>query len=273
VLPTGLDQDQYLTAIQVLPGEKRIVHHVLLFADPTGESERLDANDTGPGYECFGGMGVGIGTGLVDILEGASIIGGWVPGSRPQSLPEGVGIKLSKVARIVMQVHYFGGSEGGVDQTKAGLYFAKAPVQRRLFYLPLADTTFKIPAYAKDYEVKTEFTVPPLLDAKLIQIAPHMHLLGKQIKVESEYRGDKTDLVFIDDWDFHWQGFYTYETEQPIKSGTVLRLTCTYDNSEDNFENPNTPPKIVGWGEGTQDEMCLAYLGVTFDFGALLGLR
>ena len=272
VLPTGLDEDQYLTAVQVLPGNKRIVHHVLLFVDSTGTAERLDEKDDGPGYDCFGGLGIDIGMGLAD-LEAASVVGGWVPGMRTQVLPEGVGIKLSRKARIIMQVHYFGGSSGGEDQTKAGLYFSKQPVERRMFYLPLANMTFKIPAGEPNYEVKAEFPVPLFLDAKLIQIAPHMHLLGKKIKVEVQRRDQVEPLVRIDDWDFHWQGFYTYEKEISVRSGSVIRLSCTYDNSENNPENPNAPPKAVGWGEGTQDEMCLAYMGVTFDFASLIGLK
>jgi hypothetical protein len=192
---------------------------------------------------------------------------------RAQTLPEGVGIKLSKQIRVVMQVHYFGGSEGGLDRTRAGVYFATKAVERRMLYVPLVNTTFRIPTGVKDYDVIAEFPILPLLDAQLIQIAPHMHLLGTKIKVEVERRDEKQSLIYIDHWDFHWQGFYTYQDEVPLKSGSRVRLTCTYDNSEDNSHNPHSPPKEVRWGEGTQDEMCLAYLGVTLDYGPLLGLR
>ena len=142
-----------------------------------------------------------------------------------------------------------------------------------MFYLPLANTTFKIPAGETAYQVKADFTVPLFLDAKLIQIAPHMHLLGKKIKVELQRRDEVESLIRFEDWDFHWQGFYTYLKEIPIPSHSTIRLTCTYDNSENNLQNPNAPPKEVGWGEGTQDEMCLAYMGVTFDYASLIGLR
>jgi hypothetical protein len=270
VINTGLEADAYLTAVQVIPGNKRIAHHVLLFLDSTGKGEELDAQDEAPGYPCFGGPGFDVGS---SILDGFSIAGGWVPGMQTQALPEGVGIKLPKNARVIMQVHYFGGSQGGTDRTKAGLYFAKKPAERRLIYVPLVNTTFKIPPGETKYEVKAELPVLPFLDAKLIQIAPHMHLLGKQIKVEVERRGETQSLIYIDHWDFHWQGFYTYQNEVSLKSGSTIRMTCTYDNSENNLHNPNWPPKVVGWGEGTQDEMCLTFLGVTFDYGRLLGLN
>ena len=139
--------------------------------------------------------------------------------------------------------------------------------------MPLVNTTFKIPPNESNYEVTAQLPVYPFLDAKLIQIAPHMHLLGKQIKVEVERRGETQSLIYIDDWEFHWQGFYTYQNEVPLRSGSTIRLSCKFDNSENNLENPNSPPKEVGWGEGTRDEMCLAFLGVTFDNGRMLGLN
>jgi hypothetical protein len=256
VIPPGLDEDRYLTAIQVLPGNRRIVHHVILFLDSTGQAERFGAAAEGPGYECFGGPGTP--------LSLDTVAAGWVPGMRTQPLPDGVGILIPKNARIVMQVHYHGGSQGGTDITRAGLYFSKQRIDRRLFYVPLVNTRFEIPPDEKDHEVTAEIPILPLLDAKLIQIAPHMHLLGKQIKVEVERRGEKQSLIYIDDWDFHWQGFYSYQNEVPLRSGSTLKLTCTFNN--------NTGKK-VRWGEGTEDEMCLAFLGVTFDNGRLLGLQ
>ena len=107
----------------MIPGNKRIAHHVLLFLDSTGQAEQLDAKDDVPGYECFGGPGFEVGA---SILDGFAIAGGWVPGMQTQALPEGVGIKLPKNARVIMQLHYFGGSQGGTDRTKAGLYFSKS---------------------------------------------------------------------------------------------------------------------------------------------------
>lgn len=272
VLPTGLDADQYLTGVQVSPGNRQIVHHVLLYLDSTGQAEKLDAKDPDPGYDCFGGLGIDVPQGLAQITA-FSVIGGWVPGMRALTLPEGIGTYLSKDARIVMQVHYYGGGQGGEDQTKVGLYTAKKRVQRRMFYLPLANTTFKIPPGEADYEVTANIPIPLFFDAKLVQIAPHMHLLGKRIEVELERDDSKQSLILIDDWDFHWQGFYSYVNEVPLKAGSTIRVNCRYDNSENNPENPNSPPIEIGWGEGTKDEMCLAYVGVTFDNAALIGLQ
>jgi hypothetical protein len=271
VIPTGLNEDKFLSAAQVFPGNRQVVHHVILFLDTTGQAEKLDENDPDPGYECFGGPGIDIGAGgLTSILDLSAGLGGWVPGMRTQHLPDGVGLFLPQRAKIVMQVHYYPAGRPGPDQTKVGLYYSKAPVERRMRYIPIVNTTFAIPPGAPDHEVRAALPVPPLLDAHLIQIVPHMHLLGRKISVLAERRGIETSLVRIDDWDFNWQGFYTYTQPVALPSLTTVRLTCKFDNSTENPRNPHNPLTTVRWGEGTEDEMCLVFLGVTFDRENLL---
>jgi hypothetical protein len=276
VIPTDLDDDKYVTAVQVLPGNKQIVHHVLLFIDSTGEGEKLDARDEGPGYECYGGPGFidgGVVGSVATALDLVGGLGGWVPGMRAQPLPEGVALFLPKRAKIVMQVHYYPGGRPGPDQTRVGLYYSKTPVEKRLRYLPILNSSFKIQPGENDRNVTAEFRVPFFAPAKVIQIAPHMHLLGRKIKVEMTSRGETETLIAIDDWDFNWQGFYTYEEPVKVPGNSLVRLTCNFDNSEGNPRNPSNPLKEVGWGEGTEDEMCLAFLGVTLDFENLLPFR
>src|SRR5439155_24042070 len=96
---------------------------------------------------------------------------------------------------------------------------------------------------------------------------------GQQIRMDLQYRdGSTKPLIFIDNWDFNWQGFYTFQEPMVLPSGATVKLSATYDNSENNPRNPNNPLKAVGWGEGTEDEMCLGFLGVIFDNENLLGL-
>jgi hypothetical protein len=267
VIPSGLTEDKWVTGVQVLPGNKQIVHHVILYVDQTGASDKLDGQDGNPGYDCYGGPGFDLFSGgnLVAALNLTASLGGWVPGSRVQPLPDGVGMLLTKDSRIVMQVHYFPNGRPGPDQTQIGLYFAKTPIQQRMRYFPLVNTTFQIPPGDADYQVTNSFTVPFFLDAHAVQIVPHMHLLGRKIRVTATQGDQSSDMVYIDDWDFNWQGFYTYKTAVALPAGTTVKLTCEFDNTADNAKNPNDPLKVVTWGEGTQDEMCLAFMGLTFD--------
>ncbi len=265
VLPAGLDEDKWIDAVQVVPGNRAVVHHVILFVDAAGESEALDAAEEGPGYTCVGGPGIDFTGGLLS-LDAISMLGGWVPGTRAQRLPEGVGLYLPKGARIVMQVHYYPGGRPGEDQTKLGLYYSQKPVARRLRYIPVANTKFAIPAGEKAHEVRASMDMPFFLTGKAWQIVPHMHLLGREIKVELVKRDRSVEpMIYIDNWDFNWQNFYMYKNPVSLPAQTQVRVTCKYDNSAENPKNPSNPLKVVKWGEGTEDEMCIGFLGVTFD--------
>jgi hypothetical protein len=100
----------------------------------------------------------------------------------------------------------------------------------------------------------------------LIAIHPHMHLLGREMKVWAKLPDDSTrPLVHVDDWDFNWQGFYFYKTPVALPLGTWIELTAAWDNSEANPRNPNRPPKPVRWGERTVDEMGHAAIIYTID--------
>jgi hypothetical protein len=261
VIPTDFDTQQFISAVQVVPGNKQIVHHVILYIDTTGKADQLDGKDGQPGYTCFGGPGDGVATTLGNIL------GGWVPGQRTRALPDGIAVALPPKARVVMQVHYYPSGKPGPDQTKVGVYFAKAQVDRRLIFIPVIQDKLKIQPDDANAVRTASFAIPPFLDAKGIVIAPHMHLLGRTINVElqSADKQTTTPMIFIDDWDFNWQGFYTWTEPVPLPALSTIKLTCSFDNTTNNPRNPNNPLKVVDWGEGTEDEMCLAFIGVTFN--------
>ena len=104
------------------------------------------------------------------------------------------------------------------------------------------------------------------MDFNAIGVTPHMHLLGRSMKVTATTPdGRVVPLVWIDDWDFHWQGGYTFAKPIPLPAGTRIDVEAVYDNSTKNRKNPNTPPRETRWGENTTDEMCIAFLGVTLD--------
>jgi copper type II ascorbate-dependent monooxygenase-like protein len=266
VLPANFDNTQYLSAVDVLPGNRQIVHHVLLFTDTTGQAAQMDGQDGEPGYPCFGGPGFA--------LQLNGTLGGWAPGQRSRFLPDGIGIEVTKGARIVMQVHYFPVGRTGPDQTQVGLYYSKKDIQQRLFMIPIVNQTFKIPAGESSYNVNAQFRVTPLLDSKVIWVYPHMHLLGRKINVDvTDSKGNVRPMILEDNWDFNWQGSYTYTEPMAVPNGSTVKLTCTFDNSDTNPKNPNNPLVDVTWGERTTDEMCLVFMGVTLDYEKLLPLR
>lgn len=254
-IPTNLTSDQYVSTIDVRPGDRNTVHHVIAFIDTNGSSANLESKDGAPGYQCFGGPGFSI-TSL-----DATTLGGWAPGFRPVPLPEGVSFALPKNSRIVLQVHYHVHTGSPVpDQTQIGIYYSKTKPTKLLRILPLVNTTFTIPPNDPNYRVTASFN-NVFANAHLWLIAPHSHLLGKKMKVTTQ----SSCLIDIEDWDFNWQGMYRYNTPVALPIGTKVSLEAIYDNSTGNLRNPNNPPVPVSWGEATTDEMCLAFLGITLD--------
>jgi hypothetical protein len=114
--------------------------------------------------------------------------------------------------------------------------------------------------------VRASWTVPPGRDLHANTISPHMHLLGREMKVTATYPdGTVRPLIHIDDWDFHWQGTYTFAQTIPLPSGTRIDMVAVFDNSADNRRQPNRPPRPVRWGDGTTDEMAIVFVGFTVD--------
>jgi mono/diheme cytochrome c family protein len=267
VLPTNLAENRYSRAVEIQPGARKMVHHVILFIDTSGQAQKLDDADPGPGYSCFGGPGF-------SVNAVAPSLGGWAPGNQPTFLPDGLGMSLPKGAAVVMQVHYSAHNGiGASDQSSVGIYFTKAPVEKRVLIAPIINQNFLIPAGASNYEVTASIPFLPF-DAHMIGVTPHMHLLGKTMNVTASTPDGKTVcLAEVPDWDFNWQNTYAYKSAIAAPFGTTLSLTARYDNSDNNLRNPNNPPKAVGWGENTTDEMCIGFVSFTLDAENLASSR
>ncbi len=253
VVPTGLPEDVYISAIEYRPGNRQVVHHMLTYVDVKGEARKRDAGDPGPGYECFSGPQVEI----------HGDLGGWAPGNEPSRLPEGIGRSLPKGADVVMQLHYHPSGKPETDRSRVGLHFSRKPVKQILHWSAAINMEgLKLPAGASNVEIKAAWPVP--VDVQAHAVTPHMHLLGRDMLMTVTYPDGRTeDLVKIADWDFAWQNTYYFAKPLDLPKGSVVRVVAHYDNSAGNPRNPNHPPKAVRWGEGTADEMCIGFVAVT----------
>jgi peroxiredoxin len=252
VVPSGLTEDKYVSAVEFRAGNRSVVHHILAFVDVSGKARERDNADPGPGYSCFGGPG--------DPIHGG--LGGWAPGNRPAYLPDGVGRSLPAKSDVIIQVHYHPRGKAETDRSKIGIHFAKKPVKQTLHWSVVINPELVLPPGQSNIEVKAAWEVP--VDIIAHNVSPHMHLLGHDMQISVKFPDGKVqDLIRIDDWDFNWQ--YTYNFEKPIDipKGSLVYLVSHFDNSTANPRNPNHPPKEVKWGEATTDEMCIGFLGVT----------
>jgi hypothetical protein len=258
----SVSEDRWLSGLEVRPGNMAVVHHVIVFLDKRGVSKAMDDADPEPGYHSSGG-----GVGFLD----AEFVGGWAPGNYPRLVPDGMGIRIPKGSRLVIQVHYHKNGQAESDLTRIGLHWAKAPVDKPIHVAPILNAGFKLPPGKKDIPVHAEMTAPA--DVHLLGVLPHMHNRGSSIQSTAVRPDGSTEpLIKIADWDFNWQDSYFYKQPIALPKGSKINLEATYDNSADNPKNPD-PTAEVGWGEQTNDEMCLMFAIYTIDGEHLLTAR
>ena len=236
------------TAIEVIPGNNAIVHHVLVFQDSTSNPINVD-----------GGGGTG--------SNASQLIYGFVPGSRPYFTPLGTGIRLAPNTRIVLQVHYAPGSNGQSDATTVNIKTDSSPLRKITINSVLNPTNMTNgPLLIPANEVKTfnaEYVTQDSLTA--FCTFTHMHLLGQHVKVwaNAPVTNDTTRIVWIPKWDFHWQDNYIFPNSVILPAGSSVKAEALYDNTSSNPNNPNNPPAIVAEGISTTDEMFLIFLAYT----------
>jgi hypothetical protein len=261
VIPTNLNEDVFITEIEIVPGNREAVHHVLLFQDETNVPQQLDDDDLGPGYTSFGGTG----------SSASTLIGGWVPGQSHKIYPAGMGVRIPAGADVVMQVHYPATANGQVDQSKVNIKYTTGFVREVLINAPLNHFTLNEGNLVIPPNTETTFTcdyqVPQQYDITVLDVSPHMHLLGKSVTAWAETPNNQIiPLIQINDWDFHWQGFYDFPNPIKIPAGSTIHCSATYDNTSSNPDNPNSPPQVVTAGEATTEEMMLVFFSYTLYF-------
>jgi peroxiredoxin len=268
VLPTGLKEDKYIVGLEVKPGNPRVVHHTLNFFDGTGQARKLaaeekarkkdaDETDYGPGYS------VKMGVGFVPAGKFGGL-GGWAPGQLGRFLPEGTGFFLPANSDLVIQTHYHRTGRVEKDRITIGLYFNKKAIEKPLQTLAVRGNFVYIPPFVSNHVVKGGLQVTS--DCTIYNVMPHMHLLGKKVKVTMIPPGEAAKpLVAIDDWDYNWQETYTFKQPIKLKAGTWLEVEAVFDNSASNPNNPAFPPRPVLFGEQTTNEMLFGFIGGTND--------
>ncbi|MEO8027672.1 MAG: ascorbate-dependent monooxygenase [Bryobacteraceae bacterium] len=249
VIPAALADTMNVAALEVRPGNRRVLHHTIVYSDATGAARKRAAEEHGNSYTCYGGPGI----------PRAGMVGGWAPGGTPRLLAEGSARIVAKGSDLIIQQHYHATGKPEEDQTSIGIYLAKGPITKSVSSIPLLQHDLAIPAGEKHYETKVAYTTP--IDVEVTGVTPHMHLLGREMKVTATLPdGTVTPMIWIRDWDFNWQGQYVYRDPILFPKGTRFEVTAVYDNSTANPKNPSNPPKPVSWGEATTDEMCIAFI-------------
>ena len=244
VVPAGFRGTKYVRAWQFRPGN-RVVHHATIQMDTTGLSRRLDAGDDSPGYE-----------GVVALTARApdGFFLDWAPGHRPATAVEGTAWPLEGASDLVVMLHLKPSGKPETVQASLGLYFSDKPPSRLPVMLRLTRQDLDIAAGARSYETSDAYTLP--VDVVVHTVQPHAHYLGRRFEGAARLPdGRSVPLIQILDWNFNWQDVYHYQDPVALPAGTRILMRIVYDNSEGNPRNPHRPPRRVGYGQQTDDEM------------------
>ncbi len=243
VIPLPLETSRWVKAVELRPGNKRIVHHGFIMFDTSGSARKRDGQDVEVGYE---GMDPG-----EDVRAPSGQFLSWQPGAMPSM---GQAWRLPKGSDMVLQLHMRPSGKAEPIQSSLAIYFTNQPPTRTPFSFILRSTTIDIPAGEKNYIVESSYTLP--VDVEVTAILPHAHYLGKRLEAWATLPdGKREPLILIKEWDFNWQGDYQYATPVALPKGTKLAMRYSFDNSQDNPRNPNHPPQRVKYGLQSRDEM------------------
>jgi hypothetical protein len=257
--PVGMPEDHWIKAIEVRPTARGVVHHALFFVDVGGNAKKQKSRDGLPG---FVGMNFlrGNGNMLERVPESmARGLGGYVPGAMPNRLPGDLARLLPKGSDIVMQTHFHPTGKAESEQTELGIYFADKPPQQQLVPVQIPPlfgmgAGIDIPAGKKDFVIRASYRLP--IAIRGIEIGGHAHYLCTKMSMVAKLPDQgKLDLLEINDWDLDWQDQYVFAKPIDLPQGTQLEVEIHYDNSEDNPENPFSPPQHIAWGRESTDEM------------------
>ena len=248
VLSPGVKTTRYVKAIEIRPGNRRIVHHANMMVDRTHSARRQERS---PGAG-FSGMDLTIEAGAFDPDSHFLF---WKPGSVPAVEPDGLAWRLDPGDDLVLNVHLQPSGKPEVVRPSVGLYFTDRPQTKFPMLVQLEhDGALDIPPGDADFLVTDEFHLP--VDVDVLAVYPHAHYLGKLLEGYATLPDGRREwLIRIPDWDLNWQAVYHYRQPVFLPKGTVISMRFHYDNSERNPRNPNRPPVRVRGGDQSTDEM------------------
>jgi hypothetical protein len=230
IVDPGLKHDVWIKAAEGKPGNRSVVHHMVLSYMPPGQKE---PDPTDP------------------LLKAVASSG---PGIPALITPEGYARHIPAGSKLVFQMHYTPNGTEQTDQSEAGLVFADpATVKKEMQIGAAINFQFVIPPGFDNFLCTAEDKFDK--DTLLYALIPHMHLRGKSFRFIAAYPNGKTEILLdVPKYDFNWQNIFQLSKPRLMPKGSVLRCVAHFDNSENNLVNPD-PTKLVHFGEQTFDEM------------------
>jgi hypothetical protein len=239
VLPYLFKEDTYVTAIEILPHNRKVVHHCsMAYVNPL----KLKG-----GFDTF--------------------VTGHVPGGQPMDLrprdpsaPQ-VAFKIPGGSWLVLQIHYVTTGKEEQSLISVGLRYPKKGVDKVSHHLLLDPRKIAIPPGDPMWMLSAAQTIPGRVT--LLGMFAHLHVRGRDMTFIAEYAdGRRETLLQIPNYNFDWQ--MAYECRNRLPAATKIEAIAHFDNSRFNVYNPD-PNRTVPYGDQTFDEMFNAFVFWTND--------
>jgi hypothetical protein len=241
---TKLTEDRWVKAMQIKPGNPKIVHHAVTSVIPPEGTDLSDSGFVGGEFEEY------------------------AVGKYGDIYPENTGRLLPAGSRIQFDMHYFAIGEEAKDRTTLGIVFYPKG------YVP----KYKITMVSFRNVPNDDLEIPPNSvvrhdgyfrlprPARIVSFQPHMHMRGKGMTLEAiNLDNSVTVLSSTDHFDFNWHIAYVYKDDVAplLPAGTVLHAIGIHDNTAANRRNPD-PAMWAGYGERSVDDMLQLRLAVVY---------
>ncbi len=250
-IPTNFTEDKWVQAIEVRPGARSVVHHILVFCREPGVARSQPYKSVVPKFpERAQGQR----------QEGPALIASTAPGTNASTFQPGTGLLIRAGSTVVFQIHYTASGTATKDRSSLAMIFAKEPPKLEMHNGAFTNPLLMLPAGADNQSVESaiEFTE----DSHIWGLLPHTHLRGKSWEYKITYPDGRTEnILSVPAYDFNWQTFYVFAKPLAVPKGTRIDAIAHYDNSPANKSNPD-PTKNVRWGPQTWEEM--QYTGITY---------
>jgi hypothetical protein len=292
VVPTHFDKDMWVTAAEVRPGNRTVMHHVIIYVRPQGSTYLKDAQPgipfvpvqwerdangaavrripapAAPPTAQPAAQPANPPQARVDPMAGVELLTAYAPGLQEQRFDFPVADAAKFVpagSDLVFQLHYTTNGKPATDQTKVGLKFAASPPRYRYLTSNATQRNFEIPPNDPNYESHSAVIIN--FPAQLVWLMPHMHLRGKDFLFQAIYpTGETETLLSVPKYNFNWQLGYEEAKPLPLPKGTRIECTAHHDNSANNPANPNSNVS-VRWGDQSWEEMMMGFFSVVVDAG------
>jgi hypothetical protein len=238
IIPTNFTEDKWIEAVELRPGNRGVVHHIIAFVQEPGSNPNVQG------------------------VRG-NVLGGTAPGDPPSIFPAGTGKLIKAGANIVFQMHYTPNGEAARDRSSIGLIFAKGPIEKNMMTAGAMNVRFVIPPGDPNHEVKSSWVARE--DVHLHSLLPHMHVRGKDFTYTVTHPDGRSEVILhVPKYDFNWQLNYKFKQPFALLKGSRIDCVAHFDNSTNNKYNPD-PAKEVRWGDQTWEEMMIGWFSYTRD--------